>query len=679
MDKSSSFRRILRDVATKRTFPKLEGLCQPKVLQSMAGNERKELGLLLVKWGDALLKKGDQKALEIFNWAGKVAPHSIKILLEKAQSWLKSAKRSDLPGALEHAKKSFEAVLELQPQHFEALFGRAQVLSRIAERKLDYAHFLESFSCFDQALAFCPLRKKAEFFWQRGRSYAIFASFFGEAVDLQKALQNFQEALEHGQNSHLFYNDYAKACHDFAELIQEQDFFLSSLTLYQKAAALRPRNFLTQLNLAQMAAKLYFLQSSSKYLQLAQETFLKAAALKKTDVFLHLKWGEFLLQAAKRAQDLALLEQAHEKLEKALLYDKNNPLILSRLAECLLSFAQILHEESFLFEARTLLLKALVFDPKNQGALYTYSLCMIELGNLYEDESFYEKASDKMRLALSYDFEHPLAWYGLAQCHLAMGMHKMRAPLLKKALGGFLKASELSCDCPYLNLRWGIALLKLGEIELEAKYLEASLAKFDKSLKILDADIETLYHYACSLDLLGDLCEMELYYERAIQILSYILTIDGNYLPARYHLGLALSHLGEVNRQEECFIRANEYFKSLAKLDEEDDIAWNEWGCGLLNLARIALENAREETFFAYCEEAEQKLIKAASLGSTVAFYSLACSLAMRSCYDRALFFLEKAKSYAALPPIKEMINDEWLGALRQTKAFEDFLSTLKS
>ncbi len=62
---------------------------------------------------------------------------------------------------------------------------------------------------------------------------------------------------------------------------------------------------------------------------------------------------------------------------------------------------------------------------------------------------------------------------------------------------------------------------------------------------------------------------------------------------ARYNLAIALSHLGELVGDVECFHLAAEQFSILLQSDPEDCQGWEEWGGMLLQQAILMNEPAR--------------------------------------------------------------------------------------
>lgn len=162
-------------------------------------------------------------------------------------------------------------------------------------------------------------------------------------------------------------------------------------------------------------------------------------------------------------------------------------------------------------------------------------------------------------------------------------------------------------------------------------------------------------------------------------MLNCVVEADPTFTNARYNLAIALSHLGELVADVECFNLAAEQFKLLLESDPEDSHAWEEWGGMLLQQALLMHEPARpshsEELFSA----AEQRLSQAVALGASSALYTLACLYSLQGNYEAGMHYIGKAAACGALPPLDDLMHDEWLEGLRSMPHFRRMLLELAS
>jgi tetratricopeptide (TPR) repeat protein len=147
-------------------------------------------------------------------------------------------------------------------------------------------------------------------------------------------------------------------------------------------------------------------------------------------------------------------------------------------------------------------------------------------------------------------------------------------------------------------------------------------------------------------------------------------------LHIRYHLGLALSHLGELTLNADCLTQAVELLESVAKIEQEDENVFCDLGYALLNLSELIFDSRHPEEGETKRREAEKALIRAAELGSGDACYHLACLYSLSGFYEASMHYLKKTEEAGQLPSKEDMEHDEWLEGVRSTEAFQDFLKT---
>jgi len=286
---------------------------------------------------------------------------------------------------------------------------------------------------------------------------------------------------------------------------------------------------------------------------------------------------------------------------------------------------------------------------------------------------------------LSLNPRSPLLWYSKALAHFAVGELKEDIESLEQASRCCSKALECSTHpiAQFWN-DWGITLMKLSELTHDQSTLESALDKFERAFNskeigeiLLNPDLILLYHYGCALDFLGDFTSSARDYERAVQVLSHVVRQDPTYAHARYNLAIALSHLGEASSDVESFHKSLEHFHVILNRDSEDGIAWNECGLALLNLAQLSEGDYDPEKTKFYYDQAEEKFVYSLSMGESIAAYHLACLYSLTRNFAASMHFIEKAQSANVLPPIDDLLHDEWLEGVRSTDDFRSFITLL--
>jgi tetratricopeptide (TPR) repeat protein len=254
--------------------------------------------------------------------------------------------------------------------------------------------------------------------------------------------------------------------------------------------------------------------------------------------------------------------------------------------------------------------------------------------------------------------------------------------ILEKALESFAHSARLHDGLePHFWNDWGAALMRMTEMTGSQAYLIEAIEKFEYAIAVQGGDQDTtvvdpqlLYNYGCALDFLGDFSDDEQHYQHAIKVLTQVVILDPDFVHARYNLGLAWSHLAELISDIESFEKAGEQFQRSVTIDSEDEMAWNDWGLALLNLSRMVNDPMNKERADALQEEAEAKLLHAVGLGSLPALYNLVCLYSLDHNYEAAMHYLQRAQASGALPPLNDVVQDEWLESLRETEAFRAFI-----
>ena len=77
--------------------------------------------------------------------------------------------------------------------------------------------------------------------------------------------------------------------------------------------------------------------------------------------------------------------------------------------------------------------------------------------------------------------------------------------------------------------------------------------------------------------------------------------------------------------------------------------------------------------------EAEYRITKAGLLGNEAATYMLTCLYSIVGRLNEANALIQKAFETRVLPPLEELLSDEWLENVRHTAAFAQFQAMLEA
>lgn len=213
----------------------------------------------------------------------------------------------------------------------------------------------------------------------------------------------------------------------------------------------------------------------------------------------------------------------------------------------------------------------------------------------------------------------------------------------------------------------------------EQSWLEEAVVQFERLLHLQKNAAylhpDWLFHYACTLDALGDFYEEESYYLRSVEIFSHVLMVDPDFPHIHHRIAIALNHLGELTDEIEYFYRSVHHFRLAAKNDEENDLITIDWATALINTAQLVHDSSERDQLF---RDAEHKLLLAMRLGNVHTYYHLACLHSMTGLYEKGMRFLHKAWKSGALPEVDDLLQDDWLEDLRETSSFHEFIMAIE-
>lgn len=686
-------RKSLLEILDSQTFDRLEPFKKSEVWHAFTDDDKNLFARLLVMHGAVQLAQGNQQALQSFEYAAQVSLQNPEILYQ--QGSILSSYRDNIR-CLNLASQSLTKALEKDPQFCRGWILQSQILFDIGLFEGESSYFIEADRCFekafqlldevDSAISDAPIVKE-EFFWKWGICLASLGKTSGEPLDFHRAIEKFRYAQELGCFDQKFLNDFGCSLIELGELIEKSDCFSEALLLFNQATRQAPDVFEGWYNQACCFQSLIDFKGDSKWIEQADNSFIKAIELHPNSSQAWLKWGQLDMAVGRIKHDPQLLEGSFLKFERALQLEPDHPEILSHWAESELCLGAQEERLDLIQSARQKILMSLEIQPEDPMLWYLYGSCLNELGSYFSDEDYFNQAIEKFQYGLSLSRHNPLLWYGQALAHFALGELTEQQALFEKSARYYSRVIECGGEgFPQFWNDWGLALLKLGEMTQQANLIEMAIEKFEKALKQPleaiegeDIDLEWIYNFSCAYDLLGDLQEEPHHFEKAVQIFTQILQLDPHYIMARYNLALALSHLGEAMYDVEYYHKAIEQYQILLEQDSENDLFYLDYGMSLTNLGLLVHDVHHPEQSQTLYRQAENNLLQAATLGNMQAYYQLAGLYSITDHYEQAMHYLEKAQFCGTLPGVEDLLHDEWLEGVRKTHAFRHFINEISS
>ncbi|NGX56031.1 MAG: hypothetical protein K1060chlam5_00265 [Candidatus Anoxychlamydiales bacterium] len=655
----------------------------PKKWENLSPDEKKKLANDLLAQGEDLLSKEDLNAIKLFNEACQLDPENPFVWYRQGLAFLKYSSVESQSKALHLASKNFKIASSLDPEVFDFWISWANVLLLLGTNNDEYSYFLEAKKKYKHAISISENQSKktmGKLYWDYALVLINISTHSGEAIDLKKAIElllishNLQTEL-----SSAFLYDLGDAYLKMGLLINETNMYLQAISYFKKSLEKSTKNLDAWIALADAYTQLYINTLDEVYFKKANEYFEAAIEINPLDPNIWLEWAHLLGESGKINKDPKKLRASIEKCIRANRKAKNLPSIIGQWSESLALLGASTNRLDLILDAESKIVSATDQNPQESSLWHAYGICMVALGIYYNDIDYDYFAIEKFQNGLSVDRTDAELWYETANAHAKIGRDQEHSDMLERAVKFYQKAIDLKPACPILLFDYAKALTHLGEITSNEKTLKEAIVKYETALALQKNAIlqhpDWLFYFGVALDLLGDLTEKESYYKKAIEIFNSVLLVEPDFPKIHYRLSLCFSHLLETETKLEYLQRANTSFNLAIKQDPEDDEVWLEWGLMLISFANENLSFSEKND---YLLNAEQKISKSGSLGNPHAYYHLACLYSLTNRFDEAMELLNKANKLDVLPPIDEILEDEWLENLRSQEMFTEFLYNLE-
>ncbi len=656
----------------------------PKKWQKLPIEEKKKLANELLTKGEELLSKEDLSAIKLFNEAAQLDSTNPFIWYRQGLAFFEHGTHENNEKSLLLASKNFKIATSLDPEVFDFWWAWANVLFIIGANKEEHPYILDAKKKYKYAISLSKNQSKdtlAELFWDYGSVRTKIADHSGEAIDLKKAIEAFSASFAYQTDpSSAFLYDIGNAYLKMGLLINENNVYLEAIDYFKKAIDKSKKHLDAWVGIADSYTQLYINTMNEEYFNLANSHFEHVLELNPLDAELWLDWARLLGESGRINADTKKLRASIEKCIRSFRRNNNLAQTIGQWTEALSLLGAYTNRLDLIIEAENKIMKITDMHSEESELWHSYGICMTAFGIYYGDIEYDYFAIEKFQLGLSLDRTNAETWHAIANSHAKIGKEIEDIDMLERANKFYTKAIDLKPASPVLIFDYAKNLTTLGEFTAIQITLEEAVKQFEMGLDLQKNAIlshpEWLYYYGLSLDLLGDVLEKEYLYEKAIEIFNNVLLVEPDFPKIHFRLALCFTHLLENNPKQEYLERADNCFKLAIKQDQEDDEVWLEWGLMFISFAQ---ENMIITTKVDYFQEAEQKIIKAGQLGNSHAYYHLACLYSLTNRLEDAIRLLEKAQKSNILPPIEEMLEDEWLDNLRASDLFSDFLYQLEN
>lgn len=641
------------------------------------------LSSALLKKGEFRLLQGDLSALKLFEMAAKLDPSNSELFYAQGLALFEYGSEEGKENELRLASKKFKRATQLDQSFFEAWQVWGNTLYLLGMRTGEIEFFYSAKQKYEKALFLsktAPEDLLPDLYWDLGTLFTKLADISGEADDLRFAVKFFQQAVSSQQDlSAEFWLHYGNASYKLGIQVNDVRHLLQAINYYKNSISLAISSATSWLYLAKALSTLYSYTHDEDHFSQANECYTTVSQLEATHKELWIEWGALLLESGTHFNEIKKLAACIEKCRRGSELSPKDPKILSIWAQAL-SFIGVMGERlDLLYEANNKLEEIDKEMRSDLNLIYAQGICLINFASYFKDPEYLYQAVEKFQEGLSINRASCKLWYGIAIASRKCGEFDSDEKCYQQACRFFEKALDLRSSST-IHYEYALCLSEYGEASQNQELLEQAIFHFERALQgqknTFYIHPQWLFKYAYTLDLLAHFQEEEAPYIKGIEILSQLLMMEPDFPKIHYHLALIFAHYGELIENVDIFHRALHHFRIAHQQDKESDQILLDWGVTLLHVGEL-LENTAEGDH--YFREGEYKLIQAAKLGNPHAYYFLAAFYCFIGQINRSLDFLYKALAFQGLPPLEEILEEEWLDGLKEKEEFVTFLSKIES
>lgn len=635
----------------------------------------------LQKQGETKLLQGDLQGLKLFDIATSLAPNNVQLLYQQGQSLFEYGSAAKTKKYLLQANKKFKLATKLAPDFFLAWKAWGNSLFALGKKLGSHHFFLEARQKFEKAIELSkshPNEDIAGLYWDYGKIVVATYDHSEEVSDLNIALDAHAKASSF--NEHMparFWQDFGIVSLKLGIQINDIRLYMKAINCHKNAISKSTSCFESWYHLADTLSQLYNLTHDEDHFCQATDCFTNAAKLHPSNDSIWTSWASLLLKSGARLSDPKRLYSALEKCNRAHACNRKDAAIFVLWTETLAVLGSITEKIDLIHDASNKAVEAEEEFGESPEISYAQGIVLYSYAKYYNDLDYYYQAIEKFQEGLSMDRTAHKLWFHLGYTYRIVADIENDPTLYERAGKFFSRAINLQAESTYFY-EYALTLSKWAEYSQDKAHLENAAFHFEQAFNLQKNAVylhpEWLYHFAHTLDLLGDFFDDDKFYIKAIEILKRVLMLDPAFESIHYKLALVYTHLGELSDEAEAYFRAISHYKIAIQNNEENEQLILDWSLAIINLAEVTPNTDDREQLF---REAEYKLIQSAKLGNTEVYYHLGCLYSLMKHYEKAMYFLEKAEEFESLPPIEDVMDDLWLENVRQTEHFKSFISTL--
>ena len=644
-------------------------------LGTLSTEDYANLSASLQKRGEMRLVEGDLSGVKYFEQALELDPANPTLFYEQGLAFFEYGALEKNDKVLGLACRRFKMATKLNPTYCEAWHAWGNTLAFLGKKTGRESYFLSAKKKFDQAMTHMKGDVVGDFLYDLGHLLLQLAKRSGEVTDYKEALDIYERVSEfQKEQSAEFWLEYGQAALALGRYLSDTASFAQAATCFKQALSEAIASSKGWAALARAMSELANHTHEDEHYTQASECFGTASRLDPSDAALYLEWATLLYNGGKWLDDCKRLSSGIEKCRIAHRLKRHDMGIVAMWSQTLALLGLKSDRLDMMRKAEDKVDHAIARNeniPELWGAHGNVCLC---LAQYYNDLDGYYQAIDKFQQGVSLDRSRFELWFGLGTATYHAALLESEPKVYARAARFFKRALDLHISAA-THFFYGNAI---GNPEADEYSFPIAIEHMERAIamqpNVAYSHPDWMFRYGCALDTHASNEETESHHIKAIEALTQVLHIAPDYPEIHYHLGLAYAHYGDLVTDKDLINTALHHFRIAYTQEKESDHVILDWATTLINFADLFPDGQDSDHSL---REAEYKLIQAAKLGNTHAYYILACLFSILHQYDRAIYFLEKAHAFDALPSIEELVNDDWLEGIQDHEGFRLFLDQI--
>ncbi len=444
----------------------------------------------------------------------------------------------------------------------------------------------------------------------------------------------------------------------YSKQVQNMRCLAAANNALQKVAVLDPSFFEAWFVWACVLVRQGIFNSEPRFFQEADEKFVRAIALHKSDSTVALadiywQWGLcwfFLGRLDGEAHDFHV---ALEKYRQAANLGLDNSLFWNNYGDAIAELSILVGRKDLFLEASEFYRNAIKLAPDEFQGWLNLACSLERLFEIQHEPFYFDDANDGFARAAELNSENVELWLNWGSLFVESAKSSGEVEHLYVSFEKFSRANECEPNNSTVLCRWGEAQTLCGAFAERIDLLREAEKNIVHSLEIQSDNVDGWCVYGNCLNELGRYFTDDAFYHRAIEKFLYGISLNERHSMLWHGLALAHFAIGELRNDVQMIEKAVRYCAKVMDCGGEAvSQFWNDWGVAQMKLAELTRDHSNiesaiekfERAINAYGSESEKAVMDLEWL------YNYGCAFAFlgefsqdASHYERAVQILLEA------------------------------------